>query len=227
MDTNSFFMPFLDSSRESVQSNNHGMLNCSGGGKMEIQCLLQLEITLQETQLCGVHSGSGQSQKKKQQWGTIKRLSDICLENLSDCPSQCLSYSLAQAQRVGLHLKCSLYSTIRIAHYLHEKHVLVTVVAQHVIVNLGNNPVAVLPVEAPNVGGVYFVLVLDRVDEAVDGGRDEVERGVDVLGLLSHVHHDPFRGGRHHPRPLGFCKQNVLAWRGLSLPLAAPATESE
>ena len=44
-----------------------------------------------------------------------------------------------------------------------------------------------LPVEEANVAGVDFVLVLNGGDEPGDGGGDQVERGVHLLGLLHQV----------------------------------------
>ena len=44
-----------------------------------------------------------------------------------------------------------------------------------------------LPVEEANVAGVDFVLVLNGGDETGDGGGDQVERGVHLLGLLHQV----------------------------------------
>ena len=74
---------------------------------------------------------------------------------------------------------------------------------QHVVIDLGHNSIFVLPVEESDVGGVYFVLVLNGRDKAVDGRGDEVERSVDVLGLLSHVQHDSLRGRGDDPGALG------------------------
>ena len=88
--------------------------------------------------------------------------------------------------------------------YLHQEHVLVAVVHQHVVVDLGDDAVLVLPVEIPDVAGVDFVLVFDCCDEPRDGGRDKVQGGVDVLGLLPDIDHDPLAQGRNHLASLRF-----------------------
>ena len=44
----------------------------------------------------------------------------------------------------------------------------------------------------------------------MDGGRDEVEGRVHVLGLLPHVHHDPLRAGGNQSGPLGIALYNDI-----------------
>jgi len=51
---------------------------------------------------------------------------------------------------------------------LHEEDVFVAVVAKHIVVDLCNDSISVLPVEAANVAGVDFVLVFNGGDEAGD-----------------------------------------------------------
>ena len=65
--------------------------------------------------------------------------------------------------------------------YLHQEDVLVAVVPEHVIVHLGHDPVLVLAVEEPDVGGADFVLVLDGVDQSMHCWRNEVKGRVHIL----------------------------------------------
>ena len=65
--------------------------------------------------------------------------------------------------------------------YLHQENVLIAVVPEHVVIHLGHDPVLVLAIEEPDVGRVYFVLVLNGSDEALHCGGHQVQRGVDIL----------------------------------------------
>ena len=60
------------------------------------------------------------------------------------------------------------------------------------------NDVRVVVNSSPYSSGGDVVLALNGPGEARDGGRDQVEGGVDLLVLLPHVHHHPaLQGGDH------------------------------
>ena len=56
--------------------------------------------------------------------------------------------------------------------HLHEEDVLVAVEPEHVVVDLGVDAQPGLAVEVPDVGGAYFVLGLQRCDQAGHGWRN-------------------------------------------------------
>jgi hypothetical protein len=89
----------------------------------------------------------------------------------------------------SLRPKMGVWNLNFLLSYLHQEDILVAVVPQHVVVDLGDDSIPVLPVEIPDIAGVDFVLVFVGRDKSRDGGGDKVQGGVHVLIFMNTKKH--------------------------------------